>query len=224
MALDATGLAMIAKLVPGSAILCLGYPDITAPVDQVKALLGVEPRAWTDHGGAHKVKWRLPETVDTLLLAGAAVVDCIDSMPSRGVEKTYDLNVRHSAHLGFECGRAARYGLVLNPGTLEHCFDIATAMFNAWRAVAPGGFILHVAPLSMLNHGFWNVCPTALVDFACANGGTVIRMLAKDRSGEEVPVAPLARFRVPPESVLYALVRKDSQVPEVMPVQSRFRT
>lgn len=215
MALDSTGLSMVAKLVPGASILCLGYPDITAPVETVRALLGVEPRTWTDYGAAHKVSWRLPETVETLTLAGATHVDCVDSMPVRGCEIKLDLNERRDWW--------RNWGLVLNPGTLEHCFDIATAMFNAWRAVAPGGFILHVAPMSMMNHGFWNVCPTALVDFACANGGTVIQMQARDRNGDAVGIASLKRFRVPPESVLYALVRKDTQVPETMPVQSRFR-
>lgn len=214
MALDATGLSMVARLVRGASVLSLGYPDITAPLETVRALLGVEPSKFTDYGSAHKIPWRLPETVDTLLLAGATVVDCVDSMPSRGVEKKLDLNAQIEWR--------QRYQLVLNPGTLEHCFNIAGAMFNAWRAVAPGGFILHVAPMSMMNHGFWNVSPTALVDFAVANGGTVIQMRARSKQGEELAVEPLKRFRVPPESVLYALVRKDREAPETVPVQARF--
>lgn len=216
MALDSLGLSMIAPLVNGAAILCLGYPDITARPETVEQLLGVAPRKFTDYGAAHKVSWRLPEAVDTLERAGAVCVDCIDSMPVRGVERRVDLNVRQDW--------PQRYTLILNPGTLEHCFDIATAMFNAWRALAVGGHILHVAPLSMLNHGFWNVCPTALVDFACANGGAVVQMQARDRDGAAVGIAAMRRFRAPSESVLYALVRKDADVPEVVPVQSRFRT
>lgn len=215
MALDAQGLAMVANLIPGASILCLGYPDITARLDTVKELLNVQPKIFTDHGKAHDVSWRLPETVDTLMLAGATVVDCVDSMPSRGCERLVDLNIRQ------EWPR--RYRLVMNPGTVEHCFDVAAAMFNAWRAVELGGFILHVAPVTMVNHGFWNVCPTAIVDFAVANGGTLIRLLGKDRSGATVPLEAMKRFRVPPETVLYALLRKDAELPDVVPVQARFR-
>ena len=59
MALDSLGLAMVAPLVRGASILCLGYPDITARTETVKALLGVEPRLFTEHGGAHQVRrWR----------------------------------------------------------------------------------------------------------------------------------------------------------------------
>jgi hypothetical protein len=96
-------------------------------------------------------------------------------------------------------------------------------MFNAWSAVALGGVVLHVAPMTMMNHGFWNVCPTALVDFAAANGGTILELKARDREWKDVPVERVKRFRAPAESVLYALVQKTSAVPEKVPTQWRFQ-
>lgn len=215
MALDALGLELIAPHVRGAAVLCLGYPDITAKIDSVRKLLGVEPQKFTDHGVAHKISWPLPETVDTLRLAGAALVDCVDVTPSRGVERAVDLNVRQEW--------PQKYSLVINPGTLEHCFDVAAAMFNAWRAVRLGGVVLHVAPLTMLNHGFWNFCPTAIFDFAEANGGRVMKMQARGRDWKEVELEPAKRFQAPSEVVLYALVRKADEVPERLPTQSRYR-
>lgn len=214
MALDAVGLSMVAKLIPGSAVLCLGYPDITARPETVRTLLNVEPQVFTAFGPAHKVSWPLPETVDTLQRAGALSVDCVDVKVLRGVERIVDLNLRQDW--------PRHYRLVLNPGTVEHCFDVSTAMFNAWRAVEVGGFILHVAPVSMQNHGFWNICPTAMVDFALANGGSLVAMKGRDRSGADVPLETFKRFRVPHETVMYALMRKDAALPETVPVQRRF--
>lgn len=178
-------------------------------------MLGVAPRKFTPHGRDHKISWPLPETVDTLLLAGAKVVDCVDLLAIRGVERVVDLNQRQEWQ--------HRYDLVINPGTLEHCFDLATAMFNAWRAVDWKGAILHVAPMSMVNHGFVNVCPTLINDFAAANGGRILQMKARDREWNDVPVELCGRFRAPPESVLYALVQKAIDGPEVIPVQGRYR-
>jgi hypothetical protein len=215
VALDKLGLAMIASRVKGASILCLGYPDITVPARLVEEFLKVTPRKFTDHGHEHKVAHPLPETIDTLTLAGALVVDCVDSMPSRGVERQVDLNERQ------DWPRA--YDLVINPGTIEHCFDVSTAMFNAWRALKVGGAILHAAPMTMLNHGFYNFCPTLFVDFAQANGGAVLEMRARDREWKGVPIEPMKRFRAPEETVLYALVQKAADVPEMMPVQGRYQ-
>jgi hypothetical protein len=215
MALDRIGLEMVAPRLRGAAVLCLGYPDITVPAQEVKRLLGVEPRKFTGHGGAHKVPHPLPETVDTLTLAGAAAVDCVDFAPARGCERVVDLNVRQDW--------PREYDLVVNPGTVEHCFDVAAAMFNAWRAAKVGGVVLHVAPANMVNHGFWNMSPTVFYDFCVANGGKVLRLAGADRGGAAVAVEPHKRFRLPSETVLYALLEKHAAAPERIPVQWRYR-
>ena len=215
MALDAVAMKMIAGRVRGAAILCLGYPDITASREAILELLRVEPTEFTNHGADHKVARRLPETLHTFSLAGAAAVDVVDAMPSRGCERQVDLNERQTW--------PREYDLVINPGTLEHCFDVATAMFNAWRALRPGGAVLHVAPMTMLNHGFWNFSPTAIEDFASANGGRVVHIQARDREARKVPIDPVRRFRAAPEAVLYAVVEKTESVPETIPVQWRYR-
>jgi len=213
MALDRIGLEMIANRVKGARILCLGYPDITVEGADVEKILGVRPLRFTDHGQDHGVAHRLPETIDTLRRAGAVSVECVDVKAIRGMERIVDLNERQSW---------PPYDLVINPGTIEHCFDVAAAMFNAWRAVDVGGVILHVAPMSMMNHGFWNVCPTALADFAASNGGRILEMRARDREWKDVQVERVRRFRVPQESVLYALVQKVDLSPERVPTQWRF--
>jgi hypothetical protein len=214
MALDRIGLRMIASRVKGAAILSLGYPDITASAAEAREILGVEVEKFTDHGLVHKIKHPLPETVDTLTKAGAASIDCVDVKAERGVERIVNLNERQ------EWPR--EYDLVINPGTLEHCFDIATAMFNAWRAVKLKGAMLFVGPLSMVNHGFWNICPTMVFDFARENGGLIEICKARDSGWRDIPVNLHGRYTLPPECVLYSLIRKENKVAEKVPVQNRF--
>jgi len=223
MALDRIGLEMIAGRIRGAEILCLGYPDITVTAPEVKHLLGVESRNFTDHGKDHKAAFPLPETLHTLLLAGAKSIHVVDVKRHRGMEFIADLNRR--IIWGFAPYEALRpgYDLVINPGTLEHCFDVATATFNAWRAVKVGGALLQVAPLTMVNHGFWNVCPTAIWDFAEANGGAVAEAKARDRNWTPVQVDRAARYPLPADCVLYALVVKRADVPETIPTQRRYQ-
>ncbi len=59
---------------------------------------------------------------------------------------------------------------ILDAGTMEHVFDIARALQNIHRLLAPGGLIMHVAPLSWFEHGFYNFNPHLFRAIADANG------------------------------------------------------
>lgn len=215
MALDRVSLPMLAPKLKGAAVLCLAYPDIAIDVPSVEAIFKVKINRTAAHGLEHKGASVVPETVSAFMSAGAVAVDCVDVKAFRGVERIVDLNVRQEW--------PKQYDVVINPGTIEHCFDIATAWFNAWRAVKVGGSLLQVAPLNMINHGFWNVCPTAFFDFCVANGGKVTKLLAADRLGGHVAVEPHMRYAVHGEAVLYAMLEKREAVAEEMPVQWRYR-
>lgn len=210
MALDRIGLAMIAPHVKGAAVLALGYPDLTANQADVLSLLGQATS--TDDCIA---------TRTVLLAAGATAFDVVDVIAHKGFERIVDLNQPQ------EWPR--RYGLVINPGTLEHCFNLGQAWANAWRALAPGGAILHVCPATMLNHGFWNICPVAIEDWCAANAGRV-REMRFAQNGTQQPVAPrgipgaaTGRPALPAETVMYALCQKLADAPLAWPVQGCYR-
>jgi hypothetical protein len=215
MALDSVSLAMVAPLLRGARVLCLGYPDILPPEKEVSAVLKISPSKFTQHGDDYKLKHRLVETIHAFELAGVELIDFVDIQPSRQVELRVDLNYEHSW--------LREYDLVIDPGTLEHCFDLKTAMFNAWSAVKVGGVILHCNPMTMLNHGFVNLCPTLFYDFAAANGGEVIRMLSAERGGKRVTLEMHKRFSAPSNSALYTLIRKTQQVDLTVPTQRRYQ-
>lgn len=54
--------------------------------------------------------------------------------------------------------------LVLDPGTLEHVFDIAQALANVHKLLRLGGVAYHHSPVSMVDHGFYNLCPAFFHD------------------------------------------------------------
>jgi hypothetical protein len=165
-----------------------------------------------------------PERVNTvrwLREKGATEVDVVDVIRHFGIERVIDLNEPQ------EWPRA--YGLVINPGTLEHCFNIGVAWANVWRALAVGGVVMHVAPATMLNHGFWNVSPIALHDWCGANGGKIID-LRFALNGKGTAVIPerqenvaTGRQRLPSEVVMYGLCERTAVLPMTWPSQGKYR-
>jgi hypothetical protein len=152
---------------------------------------------------------------------GATRVDVVDVIQHFGMERLIDLNV--------EQVWPREYGLVINPGTVEHCFNVATAWSNAWRALVVGGYLVNVCPVSLLNHGYWNVNPVAIYDWCDANGGEVLELkfaINGRASTEVIPEKPgiaRGRQRMPPEVVMYGLCRKTVAVPIRWPTQGQYR-
>lgn len=59
---------------------------------------------------------------------------------------------------------------VANVGTAEHVFDIACVFRNIHDLARAGGSIIHVAPVSWYEHGFFNFNPVVFRAVARANG------------------------------------------------------
>jgi hypothetical protein len=159
--------------------------------------------------------------LDALVKMGARGVDVVDVIQHRGVEKLLDLNQPQ------EWPR--RYGLVINPGTLEHCFNLGQAWKNAWDAVMPRGALLMIAPATMLNHGFWNFCPTAVYTWCEINGGEVTEMrfaingTQREVGAHRISSSASGRGALPEETVMYALMVKQHERDHRWPAQGIYR-
>lgn len=211
MALTLQTLTLLASYLPGKRILSFGYPDIVARGEDVERLFGVRPTRFTEFNRWHRVEYPLPETLELFDAIGAQL-ECVDIHRSRGVERVVDLN--HPCDLG-------SYDLVLDAGTIEHCFNIAQAIVNAAEAVAPGGHVFHGPPMTMLNHGFYNINPTLLYDFYEQNGWTVELLVGATREGHfKVPVSK--RFIAPSEAALYCIARREGTGALAFPTQSKY--
>lgn len=70
-----------------------------------------------------------------------------------------------------------KFDLILDGGTLEHVFDIASAMKKLYRMLKPGGIIIHGSPLAgYVDHGFYSISPTFYLDFYDANDYEIIKL------------------------------------------------
>lgn len=119
-----------------------------------------------------------------------ASFETIDICSHRGDEIIIDLNYPNVTSL-----LSAKYDLVIDNGTLEHCFNIGEALINTARLVRDEGFIFHINPLVMINHGFYNICPTLLYDFYTANHFAFIKALASGTHTQKlIEVNPTKRF------------------------------
>src|SRR5581483_3040143 len=98
-------------------------------------------------------------------LLGFDGVDVLDASDFEGANIIHDLNNPTSDDL------ADHYDLVFDGGTLEHVFDIATALKSISRIVKIGGRVVHISPMAnCIDHGFYCFSPTLFADFYSTNG------------------------------------------------------
>jgi hypothetical protein len=209
-------------------VLSLGYPDILALPEQLAGLFGEHllPAFQYRDDSAQIARWhgmpenaQVPEARHFFALLGLDL-EVLDVVQARGGEMVYDLNQPVPAKLH------RRYALVIDPGTLEHCFNIAQAVKNVAEMVAPGGCVFHGNPMNMFNHGFYNLNPTWYHDFYAANGfkvQLVEGVVDPMRQTKRFDVPLTARFGgVPAESSLYVLAHKMAERPVRWPTQTKY--
>lgn len=210
MALPYHALKLIAPYLKDASVLSLGYPDITVDERQIEELFGYTPARFTS--GNRWIKEPIPDSEELF-----AKMDCeltiVDYVRERGCEMVADLN--YPQDLG-------QFDFVIDPGTLEHCFSIGQAMMNAANAVKPGGRIFHISPMTMINHGFYNLCPTLFYDFYEQNGWSIESFCIVALAD---PVCKTTgRFTTTLEHLVRTLVRRNEGGVLHYPVQSKYLT
>ena len=216
--------------VPRPRALLLAYPDLVVPRAALARLVGEATlaglperkdarAAWEAHGLAG-VSDPMFETVAFLRRLGVDP-EVTDVVALHGIERIVDLNEPLPADL------ARRFDLVIDTGTLEHCFNVGQAFRNACEALAQGGVLVHAAPLNRPNHGFWNFSPTVYPDFFLANGfeAQVITGASGDLAGgmRTFPVDLAGRFEAPAGAVVYAVAERREVRDLVWPVQRKYQ-
>ncbi|MDF0643526.1 MAG: hypothetical protein P0111_05815 [Nitrospira sp.] len=92
-----------------------------------------------------------------------------------GITAYQDCDVNGLADLNLDIGKPldsgwkGRFGTVLNGGTIEHVFDVRQAMSNIHELVRPGGAMIHLAPVTWINHAFVNFNPRMFQSIADVN-------------------------------------------------------
>jgi len=210
--------------------LLLAYPDMIVPRSALaqaigeEALAGVPQRAdaaqtWEYHG-LRGIGDPLYESIAVLERLGVDST-VIDAAALRGMERVVDLNFPLPADL------ARGFDVVVDTGTCEHCFNVAQAFVNACEALDVNGILVHAAPLTRINHGFWSFNPTIYPDFFEANGfelQLLTGVKGNIREGfQPFDVDAFARFDAPPGAALYVVAQRREVRPLAWPVQRKYR-
>ena len=204
----------------GMRVASLGYPDLIAFVTDMAGLI------YRDDSEAickrHGIEYRqIPDAESYFILLGCKL-DVYDIVKERGCEIICDLNE-------LDCGfpqwnnPIISYDIVLDVGTVEHCFNIGQAIKNMAGMVKMGGYIIHENPFNCGNHGFYNLNPTFFADFYSANGFELIECKLVNRHGDSCAVPLTKRFiAVGEEMNVFAMARRTAMQAFVWPVQTKY--
>ena len=208
---------------------CLSYPDLLVPKHDLERLLGadvVSRIAIRPDAAELRKKYGYKDAFGPIYATESLLPEFgiepvfYDIARLRGVEQILDLNEPLPAEL------KGAFDIVIDTGTLEHCFNVG----NAWRSmcamVRQGGWLLTTAPLSMCNHGFWNFSPTAYYDFLTQNGFKIKFLRGYfpfNLSKGFVDISPVQRFDMEPEMMQLCVARREELKELVWPVQSKYR-
>jgi hypothetical protein len=222
--------------------LTLGVPDVQASYAELRAwfpeLAGQPcPLAPEDVELSNKTLSKEMRHVSGRTFLRSLGLSRIDSLDIPGSEHPAEL--LHDLNTPLPDQLRGRYSFLLDPGTLEHVFDVATCLRNIAQFLAVDGVVVHFVPVYSYNGGYYSINPNVLHDFYRANGFTDLRayVIMWDRYrahskaktlcytyGEEIlgcrhAVADRDQVRHAPHLLLFA--RKDRDVDSfVSPLQS----
>ncbi len=228
MALSISQTAALAGIIkPGMRVCSFGYPDIIAPLPMIEKLMGnqfalLEPRQDSDAiCKRHGLQYRPIPDAESLFKLLDCTLDVYDVVKERGCEILCDLNDKWRRNGLFD--PMNDYDIVLDVGTVEHCFNIAQAVMNMAGLVKEGGYIIHENPFNWGNHGFYNLNPTWYADFYTANGFELLDcgFATKDGGRAEVPLTK--RFVFTGREVnVFCMAQRNTIQSFVYPQQSKY--
>jgi SAM-dependent methyltransferase len=213
-------LALVVK--PGMRVASMGYPDLIAPFHHFEHMLGDKVHALEYRKDSQAICARhglkdvaIPDAESFFKLMDCEL-DVYDIVKERGSEIICDLNHPIGPH--------EIYDIVLDVGTIEHCFNIAQAIMNMAGLVKQDGYIIHENPFNWGNHGFYNLNPTFYHNFYSANGFKLLECkLTNKHGGYFSPVPPTKRFvMIETEANMFAMAQRLELKPMVYPMQSKY--
>lgn len=163
-----------------------------------------------------------------LSILGAKEIIAVDASDFEGAHIIHDMNQQIPERLD------SAFDLVVDGGTLEHIFDLPTALRNATRMVRPNGtFISLTQANNFCGHGFYQFSPELYYRFLCPENGYVVDscVLWEDIPGSSFyqvpdPDAVQDRINLTSEFGIYMFVqatRQGAVSREFVPQQSDYQ-
>ena len=212
------------------SVLSLGYPDMLVSRELITEVFGGDlgERIPYHEDSDAILRWHsaqgflegIPDT-RTFFEELGYTFKVVDIVEARGSEIILDLNypIEEIHH--------QQYDVIIDGGTLEHCFNIAQAIKNVAECVAPGGYIINCNPFSCFNHGFYNLNPTFYFDFYLENGFEVVfhdLIIDAVRDPKLISVPATNRFVQGPIDASNILVAHRRKVQEIAwPIQTKYK-
>lgn len=207
----------------------LSCPDIIARPEEIGTLFDIDPneldirKDTSDILNWHKAHKYTSKVVDTRQLFEylGYRVTITDIVQARSGEEYLDLNqplpIQHRLHYHF-----------VFENCIDHCFNLGQAFMNAANMVGVGGYILHLVPLLMINHGFWSISPTTFYDFYEDNGFEIVHYQAFEGIQEIKKVIPTdnpyTRLKnIAHDAMQICIAKRLEWKKESWPVQHKFR-
>ncbi len=209
--------AILAANIKGLA-LSAGHPDLLLrraeiPLDDEWCMVRDDSKRVAKH---HSIKGPVYDSYRVFDGLGLSLT-VIDREQREGREKIVDLNEdwRCEAAAPYPC----EYDLVIDPGTSEHCFNIAQAALNLAGCVKEGGVMSQALPMAMFNHGYYNVNPVWFLDFYESNGFRIEHFIIRHGDGVFPNPTRQRMIEVPDFSVCLVTARRVNVKPLVFPQQ-----
>lgn len=147
----------------GDEILCFGRPELFLTKQYLQQLVHGLSLSWTSDEIDRIVESKYGERF--LERAGFRTIRCLDASQYEGADIVHDLNKPIPATL-----EGVTNFLYVN-GTIEHVFDIGTALHNVTRLLRVGGTVLLTGPANgQCGHGFYQFSPELFYRFFEVNG------------------------------------------------------
>ena len=148
---------------------------------------------------------------DFFALLGAKEIFAIDVSDFEGA------NILHDMNRPLPNSLISSFDLVLDGGTLEHIFDLPTALRNTTRMVRPNGrFISLTQANNFCGHGFYQFSPELFYRFLCPKNGYVTEYCI---IWEDIPRSQF--YRVPDPDVVGTRINLTSEFGTNMTVQAK---
>src|SRR5437764_5546830 len=155
-----------------------------------------------------------PAFADELLRCmGAAAVEALDASAYEGATRVHDLNqpVPVDWHEQFD--------LIFDGGTLEHVFDVGTALKNCMQMLKPNGrFVSVTVPNNWCGHGFYQFSPELFFRaLGRDNGFSMVEMYFADVEGRRYyhvadPALVLSRVQLWTREPVFLLIHAKRDV------------
>lgn len=208
----------------GDEILCLGRPELFMSERHLHDLVAGMGLPWKPDEIVHIAESKYGERF--LERAGFRAIRSLDASKYEGAEIIHDLN----APIPNELRGSTRF--LYSNGTIEHVFNIATALHNITQLLCVGGTALLTAPANgQCGHGFYQLSPEFFYRFFEVNGFEDARVYIVGRkfpqrwfrAADPRMLRQRVEFMTAEPAEVVAIARKSRELPAaVTPQQSDY--